>query len=161
MASKKPSNALSPEARKAVAVASGIVYGDQGVEMLQQQLANTKSPDAIPAAVSTAASTILFRMKPKLDALPQKEVWGEMGVVHLVLDAVFEVAKELGYKAPLSALRPAYEAVEQALEQQAPNGAPPQDGAPSPMQGAPPQQAPQGQQPMPMQGAMPDQMGGL
>jgi len=158
MADKKPNKALSPEARKAVAVASAIVYGDQGVEMLQQQLANTKSPDAIPAAVSTAASTILFRMKPKLDALPDSEVWGEMGVVHLVLDAVFEVAKELGYKAPLSALRPAYEAVEQALEQQAPNGAPPQNGAP--MQGAPPQQAPpQAGPPMnPMQGAMPEGM---
>lgn len=152
--------ALSPDARKLVAVACNIIYDDKGTQMIQQALQNTKSKDAIPAAVATAASTILFRMKPKLDALPPKEVWGKMGVVHLVLDAIFEVAKELGYKAPLSALEPAYKAVEQSLEQQAPaqpqqqpQQAPPQGG--SPMQGAmPPQGGPPPQQGSPMMGAM-------
>lgn len=143
---------LSPEARQLIAVVMNIVYDQKGVQMLQQLLQSTKNPKAIPAAVSTAASTILFKLKPKLDALPPKEVWGKMGVIHLVLDAIFEVAKELGYKAPLSALEPAYKAVEQALQAN-PNSAQNVPGQQGPPQGGPPQGAPPG----PMQGAMPPQ----
>jgi hypothetical protein len=109
---------LSPEGQKLSLAIANTVYDEQSIEMIKQALQNTKSPDAIVPQVALAATTILHKAQDKLDQLPEEEVWGKGGIVHLCLDSIFEVAKVLGYKAPVTELKRAYEMTEQMLEQQ-------------------------------------------
>lgn len=97
---------------------ANIVYDEQGVQMIQQALQNTKSDEAVIPQVALAATTILHKLQDKLDQMPEEEVWGKMGIVHLCLGSIFEVAKHLGYNVPASGLKQAYEMVEHMLEQQ-------------------------------------------
>ncbi len=152
-----PKSPLSPEGQKLAFTVANIVYDDQGIQMIQQALQNTKSKDAVVPQVALAAATILHKMQDQLDQLPEEEVWGKMGVVHLCLGAIFEVAKHLGYFVPESGLKQAYEIVDDILEQQ--KGQPEQPEGQEPgqeMQPEQPQAAPQGA-PMMQQAAM---MGG-
>lgn len=136
-------NLLSPEGQKLFFVILNIVYDEKSVEMLQQALQNTKTTEAITPQVALAAATVLHKMQDRLDQLPEEEVWGKGGIVHLCLDAIFEVAKVLGYKAPISELKKAYEIVDDILEQQ--KGQPEQPEGQEPGQEMQPQQpAPQG-----------------
>lgn len=97
---------------------ANIVYDKQSIEMLKQALANTKSERAITPTVAMATTSILHQTDAQLQQLPEEEVWGKGGVVHLALDSVFEVAKDLGYKAPRSELKQAYEMVDQMMNEQ-------------------------------------------
>ena len=158
--------ALSQSGAKLVFAAMNIIYSKEGVGMFKQALENTRSKEAIPATVAMFITTLLHKMSNQIDALPEKEVWGKTGVVHSILNSAFEVAMGLGYKAPLSALEPAYKMVATQYEEvkagqggddeQAEGPQPPSEEQGEPMQGAMPQpdaaQAPP--QAMPMQGAM-------
>lgn len=109
------SSPLGDVGSELLAAAQNVVYDQQGVGMIRQALENTKRPEAIAPTVAMVAITLLSQMGPKLNELGDEEMWGKHGVVHVVLDSIFEVAKELGYKAPLSDLRQAYEIVEEQL----------------------------------------------
>lgn len=177
-------NPLSPAARKLVLIAMNVVYAKQGTDMFKQALQNTKSAAAIPQSVAMFALPILQHMSKQIDALPTKQAWGKGGVVHAILDSVFEVAKGLGYPSPPSSLEVAYKQVftqfqhtlhakkvqaasqappppmqgampPQGLPPGAPSGGGPPNGPPvGPPPGGPPMR-PNGPPPMmPMQGAM-------
>lgn len=113
-----PKSPLTPEGQKLAFAIANIVYDEQGVQMIQQALQNTKSDEAVIPQVALAATTILHKLQDKLDQMPEEEVWGKMGIVHLCLGSIFEVAKHLGYNVPASGLKQAYEMVEHMLEQQ-------------------------------------------
>lgn len=149
---------MSPEAREVALAAMGAVYDKQAIDMLKQGLENTKSKEAIAPTVAMAATSIIQHLGPKAAALPEKDVWGKGGVVQAILGSVFEVAKELGYDAPHSQLKTAYEIVDEQIsktgfgdgpQQQQPQQDPAQQGAPQ--QGPP-------QQPNMMGGVMPQGM---
>lgn len=134
---------LSPQGQKLLLAAINVIYDEQSVQMLQQALQNTKTTEAITPQVALAAVTILHKMQDQISQLPEEEVWGKGGIVHLMLDSLFEVAKVLGYKAPLTELKKAYEMVDDMLEQQ--NGQPEQPEEQEPGQDMQPQQGmPQG-----------------
>jgi hypothetical protein len=155
---------LSPDGQKLSLAIANTVYDEQSIEMIKQALQNTKSKDAIVPQVALAATTILHKTQDKLDQLPEEEVWGKGGIVHLCLDSIFEVAKVLGYKAPVSELKRAYEMTEQMLEQQKGEQEGPQEDMQEPnemqqaamqQQGGMPQDAqPQGAPNMMQQAAM-------
>ncbi len=161
-APQKTSSPLSPQGKQIVLTAMNIAYDPQGVEMIRTALENTKNEQAITPTVAMLTTTILHKMGDKVASLPEEEMWGKNGVVHSVLDSIFEIAKVLGYKAPRSDLQLAYEIVEDQMGAQAQSsGAPPEQADPmmqevSPMQGAMPQGtgAPQGGFPAPMMGAV-------
>lgn len=146
---------LSPEARKMVLTAANIVYADEGVQQIETALKNTKSKEGVVPTAAMFATTILHKMGKSIDAIPEEEMWGKMGVVHSILGIIFEVCKNLGYMVPESDLKKAYEMVEDQLENATKSGmgqdqppaegqaqaAPPMDGG-GMMPGAmPPQQA--------------------
>lgn len=113
---------LTDNGHELVAAAQNIVYDPEGVKMIQDALGNTRNSQAIAPMVGMVAVTLLSQMGPKLNDLDEEEMWGKNGVVHVVLDSIFEVAKQLGYKAPLSDLKTAYQIVEEQLGQEAAEG---------------------------------------
>lgn len=113
---------LTDNGHELVAAAQSIVYDPKGVEMIQQALENTRRSEAIAPTVGMIAVTLLSQMGPKLNDLDEEEMWGKNGVVHVVLDSIFEVAKQLGFKAPLSDLKQAYQLVEEQLGQEEAEG---------------------------------------
>lgn len=145
---------LGDQSRQVAIAAMRAVYDPQAVDMLQKQLQNTKSKKAIAPTVALAAISILQQLGPKGQQVPEAEMWGKGGVVQGVLGSLFEVSKELGYSAPHSDLKQAYEIVDHEIEKsgfgngpQAAQGAP-QQGDPSQQQGA----GGQPSQPMSMMG---------
>jgi hypothetical protein len=158
----KSSTKLSDAARQLTLTAANIVYDPQGVEMIRTALENTKNAQAIAPTVAMLATTLLHKMGGKVSELPEEELWGKMGVVHSILGTIFEVASVLGYPAPESDLKVAYEIVDDQMEAQArqsaaPQGAPPEMADPGMMGGAMPQQ-----EMGPPQGGFPAaQMGGM
>lgn len=113
---------LTDNGHELVAAAQNIVYDPKGVKMIQQALENTRRSEAIAPTVGMIAVTLLSQMGPKLNDLDEEEMWGRNGVVHVVLDSIFEVAKQLGFKAPLSDLKQAYQLVEEQLGQEEAEG---------------------------------------
>lgn len=157
--------ALSDAGRQLSLAAMSAIYDKQAIDMFHQQLQQGKSKKAIPMTVALAATSILQHLGPKGTQLPEKEMWGKGGVVQSILGALFELAKELGYNAPHSDLKPAYQIVEEQIGKSGfGNGPQSQQGAPGgdPSQGAtqgPPQGGPSPQQPPSMMGgAMPQGM---
>jgi hypothetical protein len=146
---------MSPDGRQLVLAALSAIYDKQALGMLQQQLQNTKHEKAIAPTVAMAAVSIIQHLGPKGSALPEKEMWGKGGVVQAIIGALFELAKEMGYSAPHSEFKPAYQIVEEQIDKSGfgngPNdeqGEPDEQGQP---QGGPPQQ---GQPNMMAQAAM-------
>jgi hypothetical protein len=157
------SSPLSPEGKQVVLAAMNIAYDPQGVEMIRTALENTKNEQAIAPTVAMLASTLLHKMGGKIANLPEEEMWAKNGVVHAILDSIFEVAKVLGYKAPISDLKVAYEIVEEQIGSQTQGSAAPQEQA-DPMSGMEQPQAPMGAMPAGPQGAgqfVQPQMGGM
>lgn len=147
------SSPLSPAGKQVVLTAMNIAYDPQGVEMIRSALENTKDAQAITPTVAMLTTTLLHKMGDKVAGLPEEEMWGKNGVVHSILDSVFEVSKVLGYKAPRSDLKLAYEIVEDQMGTQAQGSGAPQEQADPMSQGMPMEEA------GPMAGAMPAQMG--
>lgn len=135
---------MTPAAKKVTLAAANLVYDQKGIDMLHQMLQQTKGAHAITPSVVLACVTLLSQMKQQLQGLSENDMWSKHGVVHATLDALYEVAKHLGYKAPRSDLEKAYKMVFTKLHQVM--------NAPQQPQG-PPQQA------SPMQGAMPPPSG--
>jgi hypothetical protein len=150
MANKKM---ISDPAREVALAAMSAVYDKQGIDMLKQGLENTKSEKAIAPVVGMAATSIMQHLGPKAAQLPEEDMWGKDGVVQSILGSLFEVAKELGYNAPHSQLKTAYEFVDEQIGKsgfgdgpQAQQGGPQGQPNPAAMGGAPQQgMAPQGQ----------------
>lgn len=109
-------NKLSDAAREVTLAAMSAIYQPDAVKMFQDQLAQGKGEKAIAPSVALAAISILQQLGPKGASLSEDEMWGKHGVVHSLLDALFELAKELGYKAPASQLQTAYEIVDHEIE---------------------------------------------
>jgi hypothetical protein len=152
---------LEDTGKQIVFAAMNVVYDQQGVQMIEQALQNTKSTQAIAPTVAMLAVALLHKMGEKAEELSDKEMWGKNGVVHVILDSIFEVAKVLGYKAPLSDLKVAYQIVEEQIAKEEQQGPDPDDDAQggAPSSGSDPQMA---QSPMPMMGGvMPDQAQGV
>jgi hypothetical protein len=150
-APQSKSSLLSPQGKQVVLTAMNIAYDPQGVEMIRTALENTKNEQAIAPTVAMLATTLFHKMGEKVASLPEEEMWGKNGVVHSTLDSIFEIAKVLGYKAPRSDLRVAYEIVEDQMGSQAQGSGAPQEQADPMMQ--------QEAQMSPMGGAMPQEMG--
>lgn len=145
-------SALSDQSRQVAMAAMQAVYDPQAVDMLKTQLENTKSKKAIAPTVALAAISVLQQLGPKGQQVPEEEMWGKGGVVQGVLGSLFEVSKELGYSAPHSDLKQAYEIVDHEIEKSG-FGAGPQAA-----QGGQQQQGdPSQQQPQPDAGGQPSQ----
>lgn len=114
MSSAQPK--MSPDGRQLVLAALNAIYNKQAIGMLQQQLQNTKHDKAIAPTVAMAAISIIQHLGPKATALPEKEMWGKDGVVQAIIGAIFELAKEMGYNAPHSQFKPAYQIVEEQID---------------------------------------------
>lgn len=99
---------------------ANIIYDEKGVEFIDKILSQTKggreSDSGVPQAVAMIASTLLLKMRDKIQGLDDEELFGQGGVLHSTLDAIFEVVSKLGYKTKKSDLQAAYELVEESLE---------------------------------------------
>lgn len=138
--------------------AMNIVYDREGIKMIQQALQNVRKAEAIAPTVGMVATTLLGQMGPKLDQLGEEEMWGKHGVVHTVLTYIFEIAKQLGYNAPASDLKTAYQIVEEQLGQEEAEGGMDDEGSEMDEFSAP-QGSGMAQSPMPMMGGvMPEGM---
>lgn len=133
---------MSPQGRELVLAALSAIYDKQALGMLQQQLQNTKHEKAIAPTVAMAAVSIIQHLGPKASALPEKEMWGKGGVVQAIIGALFELAKEMGYNAPHSEFKPAYQIVEEQINKSGFGDGPQQQQQGQP-QGGPPQGPPQ------------------
>ena len=107
--------------QQVMAPIANIIYDDQGVQFIDKILSQTKggkgTDNGVPQAVAMIASTMLLKMRDKLEGLEDEDIFGQGGVLHSTLDAIFEVASKLGYKTKKADLQTAYELVEQSLDQ--------------------------------------------
>lgn len=139
---------------EAISAVMNLVYDKQGVQMLEQLLNQTKggkdTADGIVQAVAMVASQILSHLTQKVQGLSEEQTYGEHGLVHATLAALFEVASTLGFSVPQSqeVMKEAYQIVEQALED-TPQG---EAGGPPEASEGEPATPPQGQAPMAPQG---------
>ena len=146
---------------QASAIIMKMVYDDKFVQMLDQMLSQTKggkgTENGIAHAVGVVATQIVQPLLQKMPTLPEEDVFGKNGVIHVALDPIFEVAKKLGYKFQETAatMKQAYDLVEEALEEE---GMQHQGEA---AEGEPPHGEMEGQEPqgMPAQGIF--GMGGM
>ena len=109
---------------QASAIIMKMVYDDKFVQMLDQMLSQTKggkgTENGIAHAVGVVATQIVQPLLQKMPNLPEEDVFGKNGVIHVALDSIFEVAKKLGYKFQETAatMKQAYDLVEEALEEE-------------------------------------------
>lgn len=85
--------------------------------MLKNYLDQAKNEEAVVAAGAMGASVILHQMQNEIGQLPEEEVWGKHGLVHNVLNIIFDIFNNLGRPVPHSNLKKAYEMVDTMMQQ--------------------------------------------
>lgn len=113
---------MNDDKLQAIVAAMHMIYDEKFVQMMEQMLQQTKggkdTEDGITHAVAAVAGQILQPLLQKVQ-LSEEDTYGKEGLVHVVIDSLFEVAKHLGYKTRQSEaiLKEAYQLVEQMLEE--------------------------------------------